>query len=659
MKHYILTSLFGFGIFAISAQTKLPNPGKIDISDLQVTDCSFEKGAIAYKIIDWGNVYYERGTEGISLFKQVYEKRVRIKILKDKGLSYANVTIPYYSYNNDQKVTKTEAYTFNLDESGKVKVTEVGKSSIYTKKINKRYSELIITFPEAKVGSVIEYKYRMEREMFWLINDWYFQDRIPTQHSEYQLKVPLVFQFSVHPVVAQAPEIKQETFDDMIATGDGLITVNTIKKNYIMKNVPGINDEPYMGTIKDYQQRLEFQLSKIDFGNGNAKDYSSTWADVVTNLNKDEDFGLQLAKETEDFTEVLNTVKSIQSEEAKLKYLFNFVRDELKWNEEDEIYAFTGLTKTWGKKEGSSGDINLLLTYLLRKAGLKANPILLSTRDHGLVNDLYPFIAQFNTVMCHVPIGNKFFILDATEKFANYKIIPEKVTNTSGLIVTDERGKWIDLIDNHKYKVMAALHGEMNMNGNMKINAIINHSDYAKTNRSTLWRKDAEAFKKEYFTAPSSNTTIEELTVKNATVDSLPLEQIVNLNQQLNSSGNYIYFNYNLFTGLDQNPFIEDTRTTDVDFGYTQDYTIFGNFAIPEGYTFEYLPKNITLLFPDNSIEFNRTMQVEDNLLNIRVTLEYKRNFYTAAEYPDFKEFYKKLFAALNEQIVLKKKTTP
>ena len=32
MKHYILTSLFGFGIFAISAQTKLPNPGKPVIS---------------------------------------------------------------------------------------------------------------------------------------------------------------------------------------------------------------------------------------------------------------------------------------------------------------------------------------------------------------------------------------------------------------------------------------------------------------------------------------------------------------------------------------------------------------------------------------------------------------------------------------------------
>jgi hypothetical protein len=353
MKHYLLTLICSLFLPPF-AQNKLPNLGKIDVDDLKITECPFDKDAVAYKIIDWGNVYYERGTEGISLFKQVYEKRVRIKILKDKGLSYANVTIPYYSFNNDQKVTKTEAYTYNLDENGKVKTTAVSKSSIYSKKINKRYSELIIAFPEAKVGTVVEYKYRMEREMFWLINDWYFQDKIPKQHSEYQLKVPLVFQFSVHPVVAQAPETKEETFDDMIATGDGLITVKTIKKNYIMKNVPGINDEPYMGTIKDYQQRLEFQLSRIDFGNGNSKDYSTTWGDVITTLYKDEDFGLQLAKELDEFTEILNMAKTIQGEEAKLKYLFNYVRDQLKWNEEEEIYAFTGLSKTWEKKKAAA-----------------------------------------------------------------------------------------------------------------------------------------------------------------------------------------------------------------------------------------------------------------------------------------------------------------
>ena len=62
---------------------------------------------------------------------------------------------------------------------------------------------------------------------------------------------------------------------------------------------------------------------------------------------------------------------------------------------------------------------------------------------------------------------------------------------------------------------------------------------------------------------------------------------------------------------------------------------------------------------PDNGIIFNRTVQVESNLLNVRMTLEFKKTFYTADSYPEFKEFYKKLFDKLNEQVVIKKKPTP
>jgi hypothetical protein len=43
----------------------------------------------------------------------------------------------------------------------------------------------------------------------------------------------------------------------------------------------------------------------------------------------------------------------------------------------------------------------------------------------------------------------------------------------------------------------------------------------------------------------------------------------------------------------------------------------------------------------------------------MRITLEFNRPFYTAQEYVDFKEFYKKLFDMLNEQFVIKKKTNP
>ena len=46
----------------------------------------------------------------------------------------------------------------------------------------------------------------------------------------------------------------------------------------------------------------------------------------------------------------------------------------------------------------------------------------------------------------------------------------------------------------------------------------------------------------------------------------------------------------------------------------------------------------------------------QGNTINTRIVVEFKRPFYTPEEYPDLKEFYKKMYALLDEQIVIKKK---
>jgi hypothetical protein len=97
----------------------------------------------------------------------------------------------------------------------------------------------------------------------------------------------------------------------------------------------------------------------------------------------------------------------------------------------------------------------------------------------------------------------------------------------------------------------------------------------------------------------------------------------------------------------------------DIDFGFLQEYTMFGNYTIPQDYVFEELPANFSMIMPDTSIIFTRNIQADENLLNVRMTVEFKRTFYPVSEYPEFAAFYKKLFTKLNEQIVIKKKTTP
>lgn len=86
-----------------------------------------------------------------------------------------------------------------------------------------------------------------------------------------------------------------------------------------------------------------------------------------------------------------------------------------------------------------------------------------------------------------------------------------------------------------------------------------------------------------------------------------------------------------------------------------QNYELFGNFEIPAGYVFEDLPKNISMILPDTSILFKRTINASENHFNIRISIEVKNTYYPVDDYLDIKEFYKRLFDLLNEQIVIKK----
>lgn len=658
-----LKTAFTFAVLFIlflqsTAQKGLPAFGKVDKADLELTDCDFDKGASAMVLIDYGSTYYDRGTQGISLFKTFFERRIRIKILKEKGISQADIEIPYYTRNNEEQILKLRANTYNLDGSGKVIVTEVKRSSIYSKKIDGEFSKMIIVFPEVKVGSIIEYSYTLERETMGNLRNWYFQRSIPVRYSEYQLRIPKIFIFSVQSLTAKPIEEKQEVLDDLVTSSVGIIETQSQKSNYVMRNIEGLKEEPFMGSPRDYLQRLEFNLTQINYGD-HVEDRSLKWSNVISNLMKDEDFGMQLQSKVnaDDF---LNEANRISDPESRMKFIFERLRKAINWNEDYDIYTANGIRKTWETKAGNSADINLLLVNLLNESQLKAAPVLVSTRNHGLVVPLAPVISQFNTVMAYIVINNKTFILDATDKIINYKMVPEPVVNTRGLVLQGENGSWKDFLSGkYKYKVMAAVQGVIDADGVMKGNGLVNCYDYARVQRCESWTTNKEKFKNDYFITPYTSLKFEDFTVNNADADSLPLEQKVIFNSTLNSSGNYRYFSVNLFSDLETNPFIADKRVSDIDFGVTQEYIIFGNYTIPQDYVFDGLPQNISMTTPANDILFTRTSNADGNLLNVRMTIEFKRSFYAAATYPDFREFYKKLIDKLNEQVVIKKKSSP
>ena len=71
----------------------------------------------------------------------------------------------YIGYENlsEDRLEFSNAVTYNL-ENGSIVKTKLDNQGAFTKKVNKYWNEKIITFPNVKVGSIIEYKYVLKSE---------------------------------------------------------------------------------------------------------------------------------------------------------------------------------------------------------------------------------------------------------------------------------------------------------------------------------------------------------------------------------------------------------------------------------------------------------------------------------------------------------------
>ncbi len=653
MNKIIFSFLLLTNSFIIYAQKEIPAFGKIDKADLILKDCEFDKNAAAYKLIDFGDVHYIRGNNGFDIETK---RRVRIKILKDKGVDLANIKIRYYSKLNYENVKEIAAVTYNLDDAGNIVTTKLEKSSIYIKKVDNQRSEVAFTMPEVKTGSIIEYKFTEIKSSIGNIDNWYFQDDIPTRFSMYRIVVPSIFKFTSQVLTWQKTEQKKDIVRETMGINGRMLTYDSEEKTYILKNIPALRDEPYMSAAKDYLERVDFQLSQIDYGGGDIVDIRSTWPKLTENLLDDEDFGRQLRKNIPHTASLDESLKTVKDDYKKMALIHDFVKRNMNWNGAEGIYTDNGIKSAWDKKSGSNSEINLILINLLKDAGLEAYPLLVSTRDNGQVNTFYPFLHQFNNTLACVFIGDKKYILNGADKYNPSWLIPYDVINNDAFIVDMQKGGWIYLEDEKDiFRNVVSIFSEITPEGTMTGEASITSFGYSKNPKVKQWKEDKSSFK-DNFSKAFTGMKIENIEVNNEDVDTMPLEQKVKFSLPLSSSGDYKYFTVNLFQGLEKNPFIADERYTDIDFGYNQSYTLVGKIYIPDGYEFEELPKNIKMIMPDTSIVLKRMMQTDENSVDLRVTVDFVKPYYAAADYPEFQEFYKKLFDVLNEQLVIKKK---
>ena len=639
-------------VFALSlsmgvAQDEVSGFGEFSTQEINLTQCEFDKDADAVVLLD-------RATSGYNdQYNLLTERRIRLKILKERGVERGNIHIGYYSGDAFEIISNIEATVLNIDKQKNEVWSKLDRKSIYEKKLNKYYSEITFALPNVKVGSIIEYRYQSQMKHYGGLKDWIFQKDLPVVLSSYYLTIVpnAEFAYSIYKSTDMHVDVKRDSRNGAVL--------------FEMANIPALRDEAYMGAARDYLQRVKFQFSGYrraesagpGIGSSTTTKYSTTWKEMSRELLDNAEFGSQLNKKLDGADRLQLEWASQTDPFLKMKTIHEYVRSNLNWNHIYSKYVDGGLKSTWEKKTGTSGDINILLINLLKTAGLAVQPLLVSERDFGKVDTTYPFIDQFDKVVAYVTINNQHYILDGTDQLTPSFTIPFSLLNTTGFIIDKKNPVLVKIADNYrKNSNMVTFIGTVNEHGTMGMDVSVNNYDYSKIERREKYNRDKKSYEKEFFKSLPI-THLDTFTIEGIEDNSLPITQTARIVYNLDKSGDYFLLNYNLFTGINKNPFIRPHRFSDINFGCEHAYTVTGLFKLPKNLTPEALPKSLRLLMHDKSMSVIREVTQKENTIQIGLRISFAKSEYGADDYPNVQAFYKQMLELLNEPIVLKAKS--
>jgi hypothetical protein len=637
---------FFLSIQASQAQTQITEFGVFTGDEINLKQCEFDKDADAVVFFDNAKSYYNESHNLIT------ERRVRFKILKERGVERGNIHLQYYSDEHFESINGVDATVLSFDKENNEVWSKLDRKSIYNKKLNKYYSEITFALPNVKVGSIIEYKYEGHMDHYGGLRDWTFQKDIPVVLSSYNLTIVPNAEFAY--TVYKTPEMP--------------IVVKPSKEDgsvlFEMNNIPGLREEAYMGAARDYLQRVKFQFSgskRVEgYGYGTTSTtiaYATTWQSLGRELVSEVYFGSQIDK-TLAGSEALQAEWATEKDPfSKMKKIHEFVRSGFNWNNIYSKYAADGVKDIWEKKIGTSGEINLILVNLLKASGLKVSPLLVSERDYGKVDTTYPYLDQFDKVVAYVTIGENNYILDGTDRQTPSFIVPFKLLNTIGFLVDKKNAHLVSIQGNEiKSLNMVTLIGNINTAGSVALEASVNNYNYSKIEKKEKYVNDKKRYEKD-FLQPFNAASVDTLSVDGLDSDSLPLHHEVKLNYELNKTGDYYLLNYNLFTDLYKNPFISEYRFTDINFGCKQSYVLTSAFHLPQNLVVESLPRSVKMILPDQSMQAIRQVTQTGNEIQVSFRIELYKTEYKSTDYFAVQGFYKQMLELINEPVVLKAKS--
>lgn len=606
-----------------------------------------------------GVVLYERGNytidavgDYIRIIKHVH---VKMKVFNAKDFKHATVKIPYYLGDNiKENVTNIKAITHN----GKAKKF-VAQNAVFDSEESQYWSQKKFAFPNVRDGSILEYTYQIESPYFAMFGGWQFMNDLPTIYSELHTEIPGNFNYNRtlygdRELDVNKAEIKKDCFHlpGFRVPGD------CESATYVMKNVPAFSEEKYMLAPSNYMPALKFELVEIIDLNESRDTYAKTWKDVDRRFKNDKDLGRQL-KYSEFFREKIpQNILSISDDLERATAVYHFIQKNMNWNNKIRIFSDIRVKEAFEEGVGNSSEINLALINSLEAAGLDAKIMMIATRDEALPSKQYPILTDFNYAVVFLKIKNEKFILDATDKYTPFGVLPVRDLNVEGRVLDFKKGSYWEPIapiaKNVHYANMQLTADNQGVFKGKISEVSTGYISVGKRKENNDFSKEEKTKKKQQ---KNEGLNITDLTIENAKDLELPYKESYNisLHEQVVADRLYLY-PFLMQTYFSENPFLKDSRKYPIDFGFPVINNYLISIDVKDQYEILSVPENKLMRLPNNDGELSVVYDVSETKVNIRLSLKLNNHSFPTEAYQSLREFFTELIKIQSEEPITLKK---
>ncbi len=603
-------------------------------------------GDISQAEIDYKTVSFEPDAplvilfeEGKSIITGTFQTHIyrRFKILNERGIEAANQELVYYNYKSTENIKNIKAQTINI-ENGKAVIYPVDKNSIFDVTVNEYYNAKKFTFPNVHVGSIIEFEYTLDDQNLYLLDAWRFQHEFPTLFSRYDIKNEMRLDYT------------------SLMIGEKIVQFAKGRKglsNWTLSNVPSYRTLNFLYNRKDMSERIVFQLrgymksQGFDGSSSSYEDVLSSWEELSEEMAKH----YAGIKSNSIGKEIAGSIPNGKDEHEALKNIYNYFKQNYKWNNFYSIYTQQSNRETYKNHSGNSTDLNLLLNSVLENKGLRTDLVLLSTRDHGKIITSYPFLGQFNLVLNLITLNDgSTYLIDASDMSYDLGYVPLRDFNHYGLVVDPKIERFISL--NPMVSEYHSIQNYVFRNGKYMLNRSEKRNGYFKE-KSVGHQKGIEKYNPQT-DALDILTTEKKRDFKESDEENFELERILSETSTLENT-NFISIENplkNLISGFSLS---EAMRERALEFNFPFFYKTDVVVEIPEGYKME-VPQGFSVhrKLSTNELVYFQNAEIKDGKLIFHIEFYLGKAVFDK-NYAEIKSFFEKANLDASKTILIKK----